>query len=70
MTRWFVVFGCVFAFALAAPLGLEAAAAKSRICKATTMDGKQTKWRCKASQKCCYSMFSGRSCVGASDICL
>jgi hypothetical protein len=35
------------------------------------MDGKQTKWRCKKSQKCCYDWLAGKgACVGANDICL
>ena len=71
MTRSLILFGCVFAFALAAPLGLGAVAAKkSRICAATMMDGKQTKWRCKASQKCCYDWLSGKgACIATSDFC-
>jgi len=70
MTRWFVVFGLVFACVLAAPPGVESAAAKSKICKATAMDGKQTKWRCNANQKCCNGLLSGQTCIGSSDICL
>lgn len=72
MTRWIVVFGCVFAFALAAPMGFEASAAKkAKSCTATAMDGKQTKWRCKADQKCCFNWLAGKgTCVAASDICL
>jgi hypothetical protein len=70
MTRLLLVFGCVFAFALAAPMGHEAAAKKRKACTATAMDGKQTKWRCKANQKCCYDWFAGKgTCVGASEIC-
>jgi hypothetical protein len=69
--RWLLLFGGVFAFTVAAPLGFEAVAAKKGgWCSASTMDGKQTKWRCKAGQKCCYSLFSGKACIGASDICL
>ena len=60
--RWLLLFGGVFAFTVAAK--------KGGWCSATTMDGKQTKWRCKAGQKCCYSLFSGKACIGASDICL
>jgi hypothetical protein len=69
--RWFLVFGCVFVFTLAATPGFEAAAAKKgRWCAATTMEGKQTKWLCKSGQKCCYGLLSGKTCISASDICL
>ena len=74
MTRMFVIFGCVLAFGLATPMGFEAAAAKKRghkMCASSAMDGKQTKWRCKASQKCCFDWMANKgACVGANDICL
>ena len=72
MLRLFVLTSLAFTFAVWSPFGFEAAAAKkSRACAATTMDGKQTKWRCKAGTKCCYDWFMGKGgCVAASDICL
>ena len=72
MTRWIVLLGCVFALALSVPIGTEAYAAKrSKSCVATGMDGKQTKWRCRALEKCCYDWWSGKGrCVPASAMCL
>jgi hypothetical protein len=72
MTRWLVVFTCAFAFVAAAPLGFEAQAKKRghRMCAAAGMDGKQSKWRCKAGQKCCYDWLAGKgNCVGANEVC-
>ena len=73
MARWIAIFGCTFALVLAAPTGFDANAAKrskSKGCVATAMDGKQTKWRCKAGQKCCFNWFANKgACVAASDIC-
>jgi hypothetical protein len=68
MTRWFVVFGCAFALALAAPVGSDAEAqkAKGKACVAKSMDGKQTKWRCKASEKCCYDWLSSKGTCSSS----
>jgi hypothetical protein len=73
MTRWLVLFVCAFAFAVAAPMGFKAEARKHKrqMCSVSMMDGKKVSWRCSASQKCCYSWFSGKGmCVGANDICL
>lgn len=73
MTRWIVLFACAFAFIAAAPMGFEAQAKKrgAKMCAATMMDGKQTKWRCKAKMKCCYDWIGGKgACIGANDICL
>lgn len=71
MTRWFILFACAFAFTAAAPMGFEAHAKRAKTCKATMMDGKQTKWRCKAGTKCCYNWLQGKgACIGANDICL
>ena len=68
MTRWLVIFGCAFAFAVAAPMGFQAEAkrAKLKACDGTTMDGKKIKWRCKASQQCgIVDMFSNKgTCEG------
>jgi hypothetical protein len=73
MARWMAVFGCTFALILAAPTGFDAHAqkkAKSIACAAKTMEGKQTKWRCKAGQKCCFNWLANKGgCVAASDIC-
>ena len=71
MKRWFVIGGCAFALAVASPMGFEAAAAKKgKSCAATTMSGKQTKWKCKAGTKCCYNWLMGKgTCIAASDIC-
>ena len=67
MTRWFVLFGCMLALALATPIGSEAAAAKrGKSCAATAMDGKQSKWRCKASEKCCFDWFANKGTCAAS----
>ena len=62
MTRWLVVFGLAFAFAVAAPMGFEAEArAKYKGCAGTTMGGKKIKWRCKAKQDCgIVDMFSNK----------
>jgi hypothetical protein len=72
MTRAFVIAGCVFAIALSAPIGTDAQAAKgSKWCAAAGMDGKQTKWRCKGLQKCCYDWWTGKGmCVAPSALCL
>lgn len=73
MARCFVMFACVFAFALATPIGFEANAAKkskSIACAATAMNGKQTKWRCKVGTKCCFNWMANKgACVATSDIC-
>jgi hypothetical protein len=72
MTRWFLLFGCAFALAIAVPTGFDAQAAKKvRWCKAATMDGKQTKWKCASGMKCCYDWLGGKgACIAASDVCL
>jgi hypothetical protein len=68
MTRWLVLFGCVFAFAVAAPMGFKAEARKqsSKMCTETTMEGKKVKWRCTAKQSCCFNWFTytGACCSG------
>ena len=72
MTRWFVLFASVLALALTTPMGLEAAAAKrGKSCAVTAMDGKQSKWRCKASEKCCFNWFANKgTCQPASAVCM
>ena len=73
MTRCLMGFACAFAFALAIPVGFDAHAAKkskSIACASKAMDGKQTKWRCKAGTKCCFNWMANKgACVAASDIC-
>lgn len=71
MTR-FAMLGLLAAFALAAPLGMDAAHAKKAVaCAAKTMEGKQTKWKCKADQKCCFNWLQAKGgCVAKSDVCL
>lgn len=71
MTRWLILFGCVFAFAVAAPMGFQAEARKHKRCVAKTMEGKKVTWSCKAAQKCCLNWLENKGmCVGANDICL
>ena len=72
MTRWFVLTACVFTFALATPMGFEAAAAKrGKACAMTAMDGKKSTWRCKASEKCCFNWFTNKgTCGPASGACM
>lgn len=75
MKRAIAAFACTFALVLGAPMGFDAHAAKKKggsiACSATKLDGKQTKWRCKAGQKCCFNWLTNQgACVGASDICL
>ena len=74
MMKWIGVFACTFALMLTAPAGFDAHAQKkatSTACAATAMDGKQTKWRCKAGQKCCFSWLANKgTCIPASDLCL
>jgi hypothetical protein len=68
-----MMFGCTLAFALAAPAGFDAAAAKMKgvACAASAMDGKKVKWQCRASQKCCFNWLANKGgCVAASEICL
>jgi hypothetical protein len=72
MMRWMMVFGCVFALALSAPMGGEATAAKrGKVCTSKGMDGKQTKWSCKATEKCCFDWLASKgTCVAASAVCM
>jgi hypothetical protein len=52
--------------------GAEAAKKpKSKQCVGTQLNGKQTKFKCKADEKCCYSAVTNTgSCVPANGICL
>ncbi len=74
MTRWFAIFGCGVALLVIAPIGFHTGAVakpKGMICKATGLDGKQSKWACKAGQKCCFDWLNNKgACVAASSICL
>jgi hypothetical protein len=69
MHRWPLILGCVFALALAAPLGFqaEAAKAKGKNCVGTRMDGKQSRWQCRPAQKCCFDAVVGKgSCTSGA----
>jgi hypothetical protein len=74
MTRWLALISCALALTLVASMAFDGGAeAKSGkfACKATAMDGKQTKWKCGAGQKCCFDFLMGKgSCVAASASCL
>ena len=75
MMRWIAMSVCTIALVAVAPTGFDANAAKKKargaMCVSPAMGGKQTKWKCKAGQKCCYDWLVGKgTCVGASDICL
>jgi hypothetical protein len=72
MTRWFAVLGCALALSIIAPIGFDTgAAARGVVCKATGLDGKQSKWRCKAGHKCCFNWLTNKpACASASSICL
>lgn len=72
MIRYLTLLGCVLALGVAAPMGFDAHAKKpNKMCKATALDGKQTKWKCKGSEKCCYEVVTNKGkCVPANAICL
>jgi hypothetical protein len=73
MTRLLLVFACLFALALGAPLGNQAAAKRGhhQSCSGMGWDGKQTRWRCGRHHKCCYDWFSGKgTCIPKSEVCL
>jgi len=72
MTRWVVLFAGALAVALVTPMGFEAAAAKrGKACAVTAMDGKKSKWRCKASEKCCFDWFANKgTCAPTSAVCM
>lgn len=38
----------------------EAKKARGKSCVAKGMDGKQTKWQCKSTEKCCYDWLSSK----------
>ena len=74
MIRYLTLFGCALSMALAVPAGFEAEAKgkkKNKLCMATAMDGKQTKWKCKAAEKCCYDWLMNKgTCAPAGQVCL
>jgi hypothetical protein len=70
MTRWIVLFGLAFAFAVAAPMGFEAEAAKSKRCTGVSMEGKKITWTCKAKQVCCNNLFMTKGCLPPDGICV
>ena len=77
MSRLFAVLG----FSLAVTFGLvalapssfqaEAAKPKAKQCVGTSLDGKQTKFKCAADQKCCYDAITNSgTCVASGAVCL
>ena len=78
MSRWIAVIGFSLAVTLSlafvAPYSFEAEAAKkpaNKQCVGTALDGKQTKFKCKADEKCCFDVITSTgTCVAASGICL
>ena len=58
MTRWFVLFACVFTFAAVAPMGFEAEARKAKRCAEVNIEGKKVRWQCRAKQECCFNFFT------------
>jgi len=72
MIRKLTVVACLVAIAMAAPIGsYSSAEAKAIACKASNIMGKQSKWKCKADQKCCYNWVEDKGgCVAKSAICL
>ena len=74
MTRCLPLISCALALTLVASMAIDGAAeAKSGkfACKATAMDGKKSKWKCSAGQKCCFDFLMGKgSCVASSATCL
>ncbi len=61
-----ILFTAAVAFAAAGTIAPTAEAGshhKSKVCKATSLDGKPITFKCKASQKCCYSkLLNIKSC--------
>lgn len=78
MFRWITVLGFALAVTLSlafvSPTSFEveaAKAAKNKQCAATQLDGKQSKFKCKTDEKCCFDYIANKgSCVAASAICL
>ena len=78
MSRLIAVLGFTLAVTLSlvfmSPASFEAEAAKkpkNKQCVGTALDGKQTKFKCKADEKCCFDVITSTgTCVAASGICL
>ena len=77
MSRLVTVFGfslaVTFGLVMLAPASFQAEAAKPKAkqCMGTSLDGKQTKFKCKADEKCCYDAITNSgTCVAASAACL
>ncbi len=72
MIRHIALLGCALALAMAVPAGFQAEAkGKNKLCAATALDGKQTKWKCKGAEKCCYELLTNKGkCVPAGQLCL
>ena len=78
MSRLIAVLGFALAVTLSlmviSPASFEAEAAKkpkNKQCMGTSLAGAQTKFKCKADEKCCYDAVTNTgTCVAASGICL
>lgn len=75
MSRWITVLGFATVLSLSmVSTSFEAEAKskpKNKQCTATQLDGKQSKFKCKADEKCCFDYIANKgSCVAASAICL
>lgn len=65
-----IVFAAALAFVAAAPFAPTAEANhhfKSKMCKATTLDGKPVSFKCKADQRCCYNKLLNEKSCGSKD---
>ena len=75
MTKWLLGLSCAFVLAIAASGGVEVEAkgkakGKNKQCMATNLVGQPVTWRCKGSERCCYSVLldlrqcqTGASCM-------
>ena len=71
--RYFMALTIGVALAVSAPMGSEAFAAKkpNKMCKATLLDGKVSKFKCKKDQKCCFDYLENKGkCMPKNAICL
>lgn len=70
--RYFMALTIGVALAVSAPMGSEAFAKKpNKMCKATLLDGKVSKFKCKADQKCCFDYLENKGkCMPKNAICL
>jgi len=77
--RWFVALAATAALALAFTVSssgdVEAAkkkpaVSKSKLCKATSLEGKKVSFRCKASETCCYDgLMAKGNCAPKGQVC-